>query len=124
MSSAFELCRVSGLFAVVRVTLALLYINLFQRKAREGTDTTCSSHCSVRNWSVFRLSGKTAKVTVSFVVFVRVEHLGSHWTEFHQIRNLNICRKPVNFKVAAKCKYKWKLRLKRFLAWRVCTAAT
>ena len=67
---------------------------------------------------------KLQKATVSCVMSVRMERLGSHWTECHQIRNLSICRKAVNFKVATKCKYKWKRCLKRFPVWRISTAVT
>ena len=62
--------------------------------------------------------------TVSFVMSVRMEQLGSHWTEFRQIRNLSICRKAVNFKVATKFRYRWKRCLKRFPVWRIFTAVT
>ena len=42
---------------------------------------------------------KLGKATISFVMSVRLsvrmEQLGSHWTEFHKIRNLRIIRKYV-----------------------------
>lgn len=67
---------------------------------------------------------KLQKSTVNFVLSVCMEHLCSHWTEFRQIRNLSICRKAVNFKVATKFKYRWKRCLKRFPVWRIFTAVT
>jgi hypothetical protein len=57
---------------------------------------------------------KSQTATVSFVMSVRMGQLGSHWTEFHQIQYLSICRKAVSFKVATKCKYQWKRSLKWF----------
>ena len=30
------------------------------------------------------------KATISFVMSVRVEQLGSHWTDFHEIGYLNV----------------------------------
>jgi len=38
---------------------------------------------------------KLLKVTISFVVSVRMEQLGSNWTDFQEIRYLRIFRKPV-----------------------------
>ena len=38
---------------------------------------------------------KWRKAAISFVMSVRVEQLGTHWTDFHEIRCLNILRKAV-----------------------------
>jgi len=39
------------------------------------------------------------KVTISFVISVRLsvrmEHLGSHWTDFHEVWDLSVFRKSV-----------------------------
>jgi len=38
---------------------------------------------------------KLRKVTVSFVMSVRIEQLGSRWTDVHEILYLRICQKSV-----------------------------
>ena len=65
-----------------------------------STDCSCSLwHCSTSLLSVmFVLLGAFArlrKATLWFIVSVRLEQLGSHWTDFHEIWYLNIFRKSV-----------------------------
>ena len=44
---------------------------------------------------LFKRVRKIRKATVSFVMWVRMEQLDSHWTDFHEIRYLSIFRKSV-----------------------------
>jgi hypothetical protein len=37
------------------------------------------------------------KATISFVMSVRMEHLVSHWTDFHEFLYLSIFRKKTRF---------------------------
>jgi len=44
------------------------------------------------NWLVFRRIAKLRKAIISLVMYVRparMEHLGSHWTDFNEIRYLS-----------------------------------
>jgi len=48
--------------------------------------------------NIFRYVRKMAKVTISFAMSVRMEQLGSRWTDFCEIWYLSIFKKSVKFK--------------------------
>jgi len=62
----------------------------------------------LRNVPLLGAFAKLLKATISIVMsvcpFVRMEQLGSHWTDFHEICYLSILRKSVDkIQVSVKC---------------------
>jgi hypothetical protein len=47
------------------------------------------------SYEISKNTAKLRKATISFVMSVRMEHLGSHWTDIQEILYMYIFRKSV-----------------------------